>query len=345
MLISKRSFMPLNMLLILGLMCVSITGCYTLELFGIVDEPEWDYLTKGWEEDRATVYFDSTVTKDAAANLAQWRHERNKSNTRKNNTRWLLHVVDENYRIENLTGGNNSITPEQTEAIRNLACTISDSVFNSSSVNFRVHHYVGGSVSSEEFPYLMTAATSPPLVDVHCGDDQVKAVKEKPTSEGSASKTKPEPQETNSWNRETLYMRFLVPDDFPDGWQVQRDQDRLTIEGTHTEYMTAKKIDISFEIFDTPILAQQNFDQRRADAQSTIDGRGISGDKVEEIQNKDPIFVWMLKGNKDYGSDFYEAFGLTSNVVFKVYNYGSLRAASKGFASKIAKKQMDKLTK
>ena len=201
-----------------------------------------------------------------------------------------------------------------------------------------------GSFSQEDFPYLITDAKSPPLVDVHCGDGKVKAVKEKSTSENPASKTKPELEKTTSWTKETLYANFLVPDDFPDGWTVKRNAEALTIEGTHTEFMTAKKIDIDFEVHETPIAAKQSFDQRKADAQSTIDGRGISGDKLEDVKHKQPIFVWMLKGDKNYGSDSYEALGVTGNVVFRVYNYGSLRAPSKGFASKIAKKQMDKLT-
>ena len=64
----------------------------------------------------------------------------------------------------------------------------------------------------------------------------------------------------------------------------------------------------------------------KASAQSTIDGLGISGDKFEDVKHKQPIFVWMLQGDKNYGSDSWEAFGLTGNVVFRVYNYGSIQS-------------------
>ena len=66
--ISKLGFIPSRILLILVMLPMLTTACATLELLGISDKSEWDYLTKGWEEDRATVYFDSTVAKNDAAN-------------------------------------------------------------------------------------------------------------------------------------------------------------------------------------------------------------------------------------------------------------------------------------
>ena len=132
--ISKLGFIPSRILLILVMLPLLTTACATLELLGISDKSEWDYLTKGWEEDRATVYFDSTVTKDDAANLAQWRHERNKNSDRKNNSYWLLHIVDDSFRIENLHSGSNAVTSEQMASLKNFACTISEKVFNNASV-------------------------------------------------------------------------------------------------------------------------------------------------------------------------------------------------------------------
>ena len=152
-----------------------------------------------------------------------------------------------------------------------------------------------------------------------------------------------QPVLTASWTKEVIPEAFVAKDDFPDGWQVLRDPDALTIRGTHTEFMTAKKIDIGFEIFDTHAAARDGFNQRKASAQSEIDSRGISGDKLEDIKHDELMFVWMLKGDKGYGSDEYEAFGVTGNVVFKVYNYGSLRATDKDLTSKLAKTQMDRI--
>jgi len=288
------------------------------------------------------IIFDTSVTMSQAVRLSNWLFERRKEVGNPGTSPKFLQIQDGRFVIHQYVGPPESeaLTPEQQARIEKFMCEMSNEVFGGVSVTGVGHIFESSTYTFKELAnYALSAEQQSPLWAGSCGSGVAKKSETKPASEKAESS-----KSTVSWTKETLYAKFLVPDDFPDGWTVKRDAETLTIRGTHTEFMTVQKIDMDFEIHDTALAANQSFDQRKADTQSTIDGRGISGDRLEDVKHDEPLFVWMLKGNKDYGSDSYESFGLTGNVVFRVYNYGSVRTPSKGFASMFARRQMDKLT-
>jgi len=80
-----------------------------------------------------------------------------------------------------------------------------------------------------------------------------------------------------------------------------------------------------------------------AEAQTTIDGRGISGDKLEDVK-KYPLFIWNASSQANYaGVEKWTVIGVYGDMTVKVYNEGSVGAPKKRFAVDIAKKQIDRI--
>ena len=133
---------------------------------------------------------------------------------------------------------------------------------------------------------------------------------------------------------------LLRPDDFPNGWQVQKSN--LSLDAKHLDFMVAKRINISLEIHVNESSAIAAYNSMKYDAQMTTDSMGISGRKVEEIK-KYSMFVWNKSEINFGGAERWEVIGQYANLTMTVIHDGSIGAPKKKFAEEIAKKQMDKI--
>jgi hypothetical protein len=143
------------------------------------------------------------------------------------------------------------------------------------------------------------------------------------------------------WSEKEAESLLLGPSDFPNNWQAT--QSGLTVNAKHIEFMTAKLINITVDIFPNPEDASSKFSEYRSHAEVTVANRGYSGDSVREISSRDPLYIWMHKGNPSYGTEAWQAVGLLSNVVFKLNHSGSINNTKEALAESIAVKQLEKL--
>ena len=149
---------------------------------------------------------------------------------------------------------------------------------------------------------------------------------------------------------------LLVVNDFPKiandvtiRWEVLKEG--MTVGARHVEYVDqgfgrpakVRNIDIQLETHETEAAAQTAFSAKKAEAQTTIDGRGLSGDKLEDVK-KYPLFVWNASSQANIaGVEKWTVIGVYGNITVKVYNEGSIGAPKKGFAVDFAKKQIDRI--
>ena len=136
---------------------------------------------------------------------------------------------------------------------------------------------------------------------------------------------------------------LLKPNDFPDNWTAKKNGMILdAINDYFTDY-NVQKITITLETHETEADAQAAFSTKKAEAQTTIDGRGISGDELEDVK-KYPLFVWNASSQANIaGVEKWTVIGVYRNITVKLYHEGNLGAPKKSFAVDIAKKQMDKI--
>ena len=136
---------------------------------------------------------------------------------------------------------------------------------------------------------------------------------------------------------------LLKPNDFPNNWTAKKNGMILdAINDYFTDY-NVQKILITLETHETEAAAQAAFSAKKAEAQTTIDGRGISGDELEDVK-KYPLFVWNASSQANFaGVEKWTVIGVYGNITVKVYNEGSFGAPKKGFAVDIAKKQIDSI--
>jgi len=136
---------------------------------------------------------------------------------------------------------------------------------------------------------------------------------------------------------------LLKPDDFPKNWTAKKSGMILEAQNDYLSDFNVKKIKITLEIQETEADAQAAFSAKKSEAQTTIDERGISGDKLEDVK-KYALFVWNASSQANIdGVEKWTVIGVYGNITMKVYHEGSMGAPKKNFAVDIAKKQMDRL--
>jgi len=165
------------------------------------------------------------------------------------------------------------------------------------------------------------------------------------------SETKSEPSTPVIFSVEQASSLLLKPDDFPKDWTaIKESTNGLVLEAEHLELIAGgslgaivKMIKITFDVHENESSAQAAFSAKKSEAQTTIDERGISGDKLEDVK-KYPLFVWNAspQANID-GVEKWTVVGVYGNITMKVYHEGSMGAPKKNFAVDIAKKQMDRM--
>jgi len=136
---------------------------------------------------------------------------------------------------------------------------------------------------------------------------------------------------------------LLKPDDFPKNWTAIKSGMILDAQNDYLTDYNVKMIKITLATHETESAAQAAFSTKKSEAQATIDGRGISGDKLEDVK-KYPLFVWNASSQANIsGVEKWTVIGVYGNITMKVYHEGSMGAPKKNFAVDIAKKQMDRM--
>tara|TARA_B100000686_G_scaffold273541_1_gene291200 strand:- start:49 stop:927 length:879 start_codon:yes stop_codon:yes gene_type:complete len=136
---------------------------------------------------------------------------------------------------------------------------------------------------------------------------------------------------------------LLNPDDFPNNWTAKKNGMILDAKNDYLTDFNLKTIKITLETQETEAAAQAAFSAKKSEAQTTIDGRGISGDKLEDVK-KYPLFVWNSSQQAHIsGVEKWTVIGVYGNITVKVYHEGSKGAPNKGLAVGIAKKQIDRI--
>jgi len=98
------------------------------------------------------------------------------------------------------------------------------------------------------------------------------------------------------------------------------------------------------ETHENEVAAQAAFTTKKTEAQATIDGRGISGDKLEDVK-KYPMFVWNASDQANIsGIEKWTVVGVYGNITMEVFHEGSMEAPKKSFAVDVAKDQIDRIT-
>jgi hypothetical protein len=137
---------------------------------------------------------------------------------------------------------------------------------------------------------------------------------------------------------------LLKPDDFPKNWIAKKSGMVLDAQNDFMTDYDAKMIVITLATHETEAVAQESFRTQKAEAQATIDGRGISGDKLEDVK-KYPLFVWNASQQANIsGVEQWTVIGVYGNITMKVFHNGSVGAPKKDFAVDIAKEQIDRIT-
>ena len=136
---------------------------------------------------------------------------------------------------------------------------------------------------------------------------------------------------------------LLKPDDFPMNWIAEKNGMILEAQNDYYTDYDSKMIKITLETHETEAAAQTAFSDKKAEAQTTIDDRGISGDKLEDVK-KYPLFVWNASSQANIsGVEKWTVIGVYGNITVKVYHEGSMGAPKKDFAVDIARKQIDRI--
>ena len=137
---------------------------------------------------------------------------------------------------------------------------------------------------------------------------------------------------------------LLKPNDFPKNWTAKKNGMILDAELIEVVRNAAigKMIKITLKTHETEAAAQAAFSTKKTEAQATIDDRGISGDKLEDIKNYQ-MFVWDANAVAVSGYEFWTVTGVYGNITVNVVHNGSAGQPKKNFAVDIAKKQMDKI--
>ena len=167
-----------------------------------------------------------------------------------------------------------------------------------------------------------------------------------PTKVASAEKTSPTAIPTTApiiFSDEQASAFLLKPDDFPKNWIAKKSGMILQAENDYLTDFNVKKIVITLETHENETAAQAAFSTKKTEAQTTIDGRGISGDKLEDVK-KYPMFVWNASNQASIsGVEKWTVVGVYGNITMKVFHEGSMGAPKKGFAVDFAKKQIDRI--
>jgi hypothetical protein len=136
---------------------------------------------------------------------------------------------------------------------------------------------------------------------------------------------------------------LLEANDFPKNWTVTKTGIGLQAENDYLTDFDVKKIKLTLQTHETEAAAQAAFSTQKAEAQTTIDDRGISGDKLEDVK-KYPLFVWNASTQANIsGIEKWTVVGVYGNITMRVYHEGSMGAPKKSFAVDIAKKQIDRI--
>ena len=169
------------------------------------------------------------------------------------------------------------------------------------------------------------------------------APEQKQSTSAKESKQKTESVTPIVFSDEQASSFLLKPDDFPKNWTANRAGMFLDAKNDFLTDGNVKRIKITLETHETEAAAQAAFSAKKLEAQRTIDGRGISGDKLEDVK-KYPLFVWNASQQANIsGVEKWTVIGVYGNITVKVYHEGNLYAPKKNFAVDIAKKQIDRI--
>jgi hypothetical protein len=137
---------------------------------------------------------------------------------------------------------------------------------------------------------------------------------------------------------------LLKSDDFPKNWIAKKNGMILDAQNDYMTDFEVKTIVITLETHENEVAAQAAFSTKKTEAQTTIDGRGISGDKLEDVK-KYPMFVWNASDQANIsGIEKWTVVGVYGNITMEVFHEGSMEAPKKSFAVDVAKDQIDRIT-
>jgi hypothetical protein len=185
-----------------------------------------------------------------------------------------------------------------------------------------------------------------PSDDASDSDNSIPIEIAAPTKVASAEKASPTSTPTAApiiFSDEQASAFLLKPDDFPKNWKAKKNGLILDAKNDYLTDYNVQMIKITLETHEDESAAQAAFSAKKAETQTTIDGRGISGDKLENV-SKYPLFVWNASSQANIsGVEKWTVIGVYGNITVKVYNEGSVGAPKKGFTVDFAKKQIDRI--
>ena len=293
------------------------------------------------------IIFDTSVTESQADRLANYIFEGRKELGAPKMDPKFLQIQDGRFVIHQYveTPETEAIAPERKASVEEWVCKTSNEVFDGLSVT-SIGHILTSSPSRysplELANYALSTEQQSPGWAASCGSGLAKQGETKPASKEAKQKAE-SVKSTVYWTKETIYPKFLAPDDFPNGWTAKKSGTILDAQNDYLIDYDVKTINITLQTHETEAAAQTAFSTKKTEAQTTIDGRGISGDKFEDVK-KYPLFVWNASSQANIsGVEKWAVIGVYGNITVKVYHQGSMGAPKKSFAVNIAKKQMDKI--
>jgi len=90
---------------------------------------------------------------------------------------------------------------------------------------------------------------------------------------------------------ESASASLLEANDLPKNWTVNKNYLKLDAQNDFMTDFNVKMVTITVQTHETEAVAQAAFSTKKTEAQTTVDGRGISGDELEDVK-KYPLFVW-----------------------------------------------------
>ena len=293
------------------------------------------------------IIFDTSVTESQADRLANYIFEGRKELGAPKMDPKFLQIQDGRFVIHQYveTPETEAITPERKASIEEWVCKTSNEVFDGLSVT-SIGHILTSSPSRysplELANYALSTEQQSPGWAASCGSGLAKQGETKPASKEAKQKAE-SVKSTVYWTKETIYPKFLAPDDFPNGWTAKKSGTILDAQNDYLIDYDVKTINITLQTHETEAAAQTDFSAKKTEAQTTIDGRGMSGDKLEDVK-KYPLYVWNASSQANIaGEEKWAVIGVYGNITVKVYHQGSMGAPKKSFAVNIAEKQMDKI--
>jgi len=173
------------------------------------------------------IIFDTSVTESQAVRLANYIFEGRKEIGNPKIGPKFLQIQDGRFVIHEYveTPETKAITPEQNASIEEWVCKTSNEVFDGLSVTSMRH--ILTSTPSRYSPlelanYALSTEQQSPGWAASCGSGLAKQGETKPASKEAKQKAK-SVKSTVYWTKESIYPKFLAPDDFPNGWTAKKE--------------------------------------------------------------------------------------------------------------------------